>query len=102
MISYLKNRKDVINKRFYLEKRNLSNLPEEAGVYFLFQSSNILVYIGKAFCLRKRVIQHDKEKKFSRIGYEVVHYSRARVLERELLELYLKEHGQLPYYNKRC
>jgi excinuclease UvrABC nuclease subunit len=92
---------EIINRRCCLEKRNISKLPDEAGVYFLFQRSNILVYIGKAICLSKRVIQHDKEKEFSRIEYEVVHCSRARALERQLLDLYMQEHGQLPYYNKR-
>jgi len=88
-------------KRFYLSKENISNLPEGSGVYFLYQTGNILVYIGMAISLKKRVTQHDKEKEFSRIGYQVVHYSRARKLEKELIELYFKEHGQLPYYNKK-
>jgi excinuclease UvrABC nuclease subunit len=89
------------NKRVYIEKKNISGLPKEAGVYFLFQNDNILVYIGKATCLNTRVIQHEKEKEFSRIAYEVVHYTRARILENQLLKLYVEEHGQLPYYNKR-
>jgi excinuclease UvrABC nuclease subunit len=88
-------------KRFYLDKNNISNLPDEAGVYFLYQEGNILVYIGKATSLRNRVLQHEEEKEFCRIGYEIVHYSRARQLEKELIELYLREHGQLPYYNKQ-
>jgi excinuclease UvrABC nuclease subunit len=92
---------DVQKRRLHVEKRNISNLPDQSGVYFLYQKGNILVYIGKATSLKKRVLQHDKEKEFSRIGYEPVHYSRARKLENELLELYFKEHGQLPYYNKQ-
>jgi len=92
---------ELIEKRFYLSKEKISNLPDESGVYFLYQTGNILVYIGKALSLNKRVIQHDKEKEFSRIGYQLVHYSRARKLEKDLLELYEKEHGQKPYYNKQ-
>ena len=88
-------------KRFYLSRENISNLPDESGVYFLYQTGNILVYIGMAISLRKRVTQHDKEKEFSQIGYQLVHYSRARKLEKGLLELYKKEHGQKPYYNKQ-
>jgi excinuclease UvrABC nuclease subunit len=88
-------------KRVYLDKENIIDLPDESGIYFLYQKGNILVYIGKATSIRKRVLQHDKEKEFSRIGYELVHYSRARKLENELLELYFKEHGRLPYYNKQ-
>jgi excinuclease UvrABC nuclease subunit len=91
-----------LKNRIFLKKPQISQLPEESGVYFLFQSNNILVYIGKASCLRRRVVQHDKEKEFSQIGYEITHYSRARILEKQLLKLYLKEHGQLPYYNKHC
>jgi excinuclease UvrABC nuclease subunit len=91
----------VHKKRLYLKRADLASLPDESGVYFLYQRGNILVYIGKATSLRKRVIQHDGEKEFSRVGYELCHYSRARKLEKELIELYLKEHGQLPYYNKQ-
>lgn len=92
---------ELPEKRFYLSKENISNLPDESGIYFLYQTGNILVYIGKAMSLKKRVIQHDKEKEFSRIGYQIVHYSRARKLEKELIELYLREHGQRPFYNKQ-
>ena len=91
----------VCERRFYLERENISDLPDESGVYFLYQKGNVLVYIGKAASLKKRVLQHDREKGFSRVGYELCHYSRARKLEKELIELYLREHGQLPYYNKQ-
>lgn len=93
--------KNNVQKRLYLQKEDISNLPDESGVYFLYQKGNILVYIGKATSLKTRVLQHDKEKEFSRIGYELVHYSRARKLESQLIELYFKEHGQFPYYNKQ-
>jgi excinuclease UvrABC nuclease subunit len=92
---------ELPQRRFYLGRENISNLPDEAGVYFLYQKGNILVYIGKATSLKNRVLRHDPEKEFSRIGYQIVHYSRARKLEKELIELYLREHGQLPYYNKQ-
>jgi excinuclease UvrABC nuclease subunit len=88
-------------RRVYLDKENIMNLPDESGVYFLYQKGNILVYIGKATSIRKRVFQHDKEKEFSRIGYQLTHNSRARKLEKEFIELYLKEHSQLPYYNRQ-
>jgi len=87
--------------RVYLDKEDISKLPDESGVYFLYQTGNTLVYIGMAMSLKKRVIQHDKEKEFSQIGYELVHYSRARRYEKELLEMYFQEHGQLPYYNRQ-
>jgi hypothetical protein len=96
-----RNIKTMSQNRLYLPKKDIPNLPEESGVYFLYQKGNILVYIGKAMNLKTRIPQHDKEKEFSYIGYELVHYSRARKLEKELLDLYFKEHGQLPYYNKQ-
>ena len=94
----------VPKQRIYLGKHAMSRLPDESGVYFLYQSGSILVYIGKAISVRDRVLQHDKDKdkEFIRIGYELVHYPRARKLEQELLKLYREEHGQLPYYNRQC
>jgi hypothetical protein len=86
--------------RFYLSKKEIAQLPEKSGVYFLYQKGWILVYIGKALCLRKRVPQHDLNKTFFYIGYELCHWSRARKLEKELLNIYRKKHTQLPYYNK--
>ncbi|OGO23918.1 MAG: hypothetical protein A2Z28_05445 [Chloroflexi bacterium RBG_16_51_9] len=76
-------------------------LPNEAGVYFLYQIGDVLVYIGKAQSLFRRVHEHEKEMIFCRVGYETTHYSRARILEKELIELYVNEHGQFPLYNKR-
>lgn len=87
--------------RLYLSKEAMSSLPDEPGIYFLYQEKGILVYIGKAASLRKRIVQHDGQKEFSRIGYELVHYSRARKREKELLGWYVDENGQLPHYNKQ-
>jgi len=89
------------SKRCYLDRENLSALPDESGVYFLYQTGDILVYIGKANSIRRRVFDHDKEKVFCRVGYELTHFSRARTLEKQLLNLYVNEHGQFPYYNKQ-
>jgi len=86
--------------RFYLSKREISLSPEKSGVYFLYQNGGILVYIGKALSLKKRVAQHDLDKAFLYVGYELCHWSRARKLEKELLNLYKKEDSQLPYFNK--
>ena len=89
------------NKRCYLDRENISALPNEAGVYFLYQSGDVLVYIGKASSLLRRVLEHDKEKVFYRVGYELTHFSRARVLEKQLIALYVNEHGQFPFYNRQ-
>lgn len=86
--------------RFYLQKEEMANLPEKSGVYFLYQKGGILVYIGMALSFRDRIPQHDGDKEFAYIAYEPCHISRARQLEKELLKLYQKEHGQTPYYNK--
>jgi excinuclease UvrABC nuclease subunit len=92
---------DEHENRIYLKKENISDLPDQPGVYFLYQKGNVLVYIGIAISLKKRVIQHDADKEFNRIGYEHVHYSRARKLEKNLLSQYKKDHDQLPFYNRQ-
>jgi excinuclease UvrABC nuclease subunit len=96
----MKDSKTIETARIYIDKKNISNLPDESGVYFLYQKS-ILVYIGKAKSFKTRVPQHDMNKEFNRIGYEITHYSRARTLEKELLAIYKQEHSQLPYYNRQ-
>jgi excinuclease UvrABC nuclease subunit len=87
--------------RTYTNRKDIAKIPEESGVYFLYQDGNILVYIGKAKSIRSRILAHDKDKTFSLISYELTHYSRARTRESELIDLYKREHGQLPYYNKQ-
>jgi hypothetical protein len=87
--------------RIYLAKEATPSLPDESGVYLLYQENGAMVYIGIALSLRKRIPQHVGQKEFCRIGYELVHYSRARKLEEKLLRGYFYEHGQLPYFNRR-
>ena len=89
-----------ISGRFYLHKSKISQLPNKSGVYFLYQKGSILVYIGKASSLQERIPVSSANKEFTDIGFEFCHWSRARQIENELLNLYEKEHGQLPYYNK--
>jgi len=89
------------NKRPYVDRKNISALPQESGVYFLYQDGNLLVYIGKANSIRSRVMQHDKEKTFCGVAYELTHFSRARTLEKELLSQHVKENVELPYYNRQ-
>jgi excinuclease UvrABC nuclease subunit len=87
--------------RIRVGRNSFDQLPDESGVYFLYQSNNILVYIGKAKSIRDRIGQHDREKVFEYVIYEQVHYSRARSYEKELLSMYKKEHGELPFYNRQ-
>jgi len=89
------------NNRNYLSKMEINKMPDISGVYFLYQKNDILVYIGKAKSIKTRIIDHDQNKEFDRIGYEETIYMRTRALEKELLTLYVKEHGSLPYYNKQ-
>jgi len=90
-----------MENRTYVNKKYIDELPTRSGVYFLYHEGNILVYIGKAKSIKSRILDHDKTKIFKFIAYEETHYSRARELEKSLIELYKKEHNQLPYYNKQ-
>jgi len=85
---------------FHLQRDEITRLLNRWGVYFPYQGGWILVYIGKALSLRARVPQHDLNEEFMYIGYEPCHWSRARELERKLLDSYEREHGQLPCYSK--
>jgi len=89
-----------VPRRLYLSKEEIHHLPQKSGVYFLYQEGSILVYIGKALSLKNRVPKHDLDKNFSYVAYELCHWSRARTIEKERLNLYKKEHNQLPCYNK--
>ena len=39
-------------------KKDISNIPDVGGLYFLFNVKNELLYIGKAKSLKKRLTQH--------------------------------------------
>jgi len=86
--------------RKYISAEDIGKLPNSAGVYFLYDRST-LVYIGKATNLRSRVAQHKPEKSFDRVAYTETHWSRARQLEKELLQDYKEQHEALPYYNEQ-
>jgi len=90
------------SNRAYISRENIDTLPDESGVYFLFQSGNILVYIGRAKSIRRRIADHDSYKVFISVGYELTHFSRARDREKQLIAQYYEEHGhQLPFYNRQ-
>jgi len=46
-----------------LKKEKIELLPDSTGVYYLFNSQNELIYIGKSLNIRKRVIQHLQKSK---------------------------------------
>ena len=93
-----KNNRKKNKSRERLPASLINKLPDESGVYFLFQN-NILVYIGKAKNLRTRVSEHIQTKTFDEVEYEVTHWSRSRELEENLLEDYFYQHNQYPHYN---
>ena len=101
MRNYSRTSYNLSSKRKYLDRNDISDLPKESGVYFLYQKGDVLVYIGKAANICQRVPNHDSEKVFCKVGYELTFLSRARIREKQLIALYIEEHGQLPYYNKQ-
>ena len=86
--------------RKYVSAENIAKLPRTPGVYFLYDLST-LVYIGKATNLQSRVTQHKSTKSFDKVGYTETHWSRARQLEKELLQDYKEQHAALPHYNEQ-
>ena len=86
--------------RKYVSAEDLGKLPAGVGEYFLYELTT-LVYIGKATNLQSRVPRHKLTKSFDRVGYTEVHWSRARQLEKELLQDYMEQHEALPYYNEQ-
>ncbi|NBC82658.1 MAG: GIY-YIG nuclease family protein [Bacteroidetes bacterium] len=49
-----------------LNKQELLQLPEEAGVYYFFDEQDQLIYIGKSINIQKRVISHLSNEKSRR------------------------------------
>jgi DNA polymerase-3 subunit epsilon len=46
-----------------LKLSKISNLPEKAGVYYLYDSNNDLIYIGKSKNIHSRVLSHLRNEK---------------------------------------
>jgi len=82
---------------------NLSSLTDSQGIYFLYKNRE-LVYIGQALNIRRRIFQHVKagEKMFNCVRIKVTNLSKNSLdmLEQMELNLFLKEKGKLPIYNK--
>jgi DNA polymerase-3 subunit epsilon len=89
-----------------LKAETISSLPESTGVYFLYNSSGDIIYIGKSVNIRKRVLDHTSRPTTKRaaemlqqiadIGFEVTGSELiALIVEADSI----KKH--LPKYNKR-
>ncbi|NLR90606.1 3'-5' exonuclease family protein [Flammeovirga agarivorans] len=51
------------SKRHYqLSKDIIDNLPDETGVYYLYNKEEELIYVGKSKNIRKRILQHLSNK----------------------------------------
>ncbi len=82
----------------------LRDIPNEVGVYFIYDSSDRLIYIGKSIHLKKRLIQHFRstdyrelkiQREASRIAYELMGDETIALLhESDLIKLHL------PKYNR--
>lgn len=49
-------------KHYQLSKEIIDNLPDETGVYYLYDKDEALIYIGKSKNIRKRTLQHLSNK----------------------------------------
>ena len=100
----------TISEPFYeWNVKNAKNIPEEAGVYGLYEAMNDerLIYIGSSSNLRERFTQYwdtkfseDQCKRSTRY-YKREFTGSYESREKELLEQYKREHdGKLPKCNE--
>ena len=76
------------------------NVPEKKGIYEL-QSGGYLVYIGKAKNLRRRILEHLREKNPAKYRYKTAGLlSSHHKMEDKHLDRFEEKHGRLPAWNK--
>ena len=95
-------------RQYPFNEENISNVPEEAGVYFLFDDSE-LIYIGgsdgtKTSNIRSRLIDHlngDDPCKAAtdQFGYKLS--DQGTRLERAVRRLYVEDNGERPRCNDK-
>ena len=101
----------IIDGSFYeWKENNVKNVPEQSGVYGLFesQSEETLIYIGSSSNIRERFLHYwntgfeeDPCKRATRY-YKRELTTNYLTREKELLEQYQREHnGRLPRCNER-
>ena len=82
----------------------IQDIPNEVGIYFIFDKNDQLIYIGKSKHIKKRLVQHFKsteyrelkiQKEVTRIEYELLGDETIALLhESDLIKLHL------PKYNR--
>lgn len=75
----------------HLDKDQISNLPEQAGVYFMRDNRNVPIYIGKSKNIRERIYQHFndvtiKTKKLMELVYTIDYLETGNELMASLIE----------------
>ncbi|NME71965.1 3'-5' exonuclease family protein [Flammeovirga aprica] len=92
-------------KHYQLSKEKIDNLPDETGVYYLYNEEEELIYIGKSKNIRKRILQHLSNKSTPRAirMAEMVRDVKTTLTGSELIALLLesdeiKKH--LPRFNR--
>lgn len=92
-------------KHYQLPKEVIDNLPDETGVYYLYNKEGDLIYVGKSKNIRKRILQHLSNKSTPRAirMAEMVSEVKTTLTGSELIALLLesdeiKKH--LPRFNR--
>ncbi|WP_038030153.1 exonuclease domain-containing protein [Thermonema rossianum] len=79
----------------YIDRRQIENLPEDVGVYFLKGENGETLYVGKSRNIYRRVLQHfqvsEKQRRRLRLK-EKVHAVEYRLTGSELVALLLENH----------
>ncbi len=94
-----------ISGKMYVLGERAKYVPEEAGVYALYNEDRVLIYVGGSVNLRE-TFTHYLETNFSDDSRkrETRYYRRESILNweervKELLDEYSQEHGELPKLN---
>jgi hypothetical protein len=94
-----------ISGKMYVWGDKAKHVPEESGVYTLYNEDKVLIYIGESTNLRQK-FTHNLETNFSKDPRkcETKYYKREVTGKREerfkeLLDEYRQKHNELPKYN---
>ena len=92
-----------MSKNFSYLTSELSNIPASSGIYRLYRIIDgfwMLVYIGKALNIRRRIYQH-VDKQFDGLTVKVCGPASIDCLEKLEIEQIVAAGLPLPIYNKR-
>lgn len=82
-----------------LRASEIGKAPQYGGVYYLFNKHRHVIYIGKTYNFRKRMMQHRSKSYFFPNVYYMRFFRVDSPLERELYETHAINMRR-PYYNK--